>query len=193
MVVEGWMHQCRIAPPVIRDWRAGARAVRPVHRCCPTASGRRPRWRGKVPVRRGTRSTGGRRPDSWSVFWAAGIITSASASPASGESGLVVNAAILAPAFAAVSAALTTPEVVPDPEATRSRSPELIAGVVVSPATWTVRPRCISLMAAIRRTSPLRPAPATNTRPGLAEVSGPRRPAAVRRFRRPCPRSRPGS
>lgn len=94
------------------------------------------------------------------------MITSASARPASGESGLVVNAAIRAPAFAAVSADLTTPEVVPDPEATRSRSPELIAGVVVSPAMWTFRPRCISLMAAIRRTSPLRPAPATNTRPG---------------------------
>ena len=80
-------------------------------------------------------------PDMWSVFCGAGITTSMSVTADSGEFVLAVNAATFAPAFAAVSAAFTTLEVVPDPEATTSRSPARIAGVVVSPAMWTVRPK----------------------------------------------------
>jgi hypothetical protein len=95
-------------------------------------------------------------------------MTSASDRPANGDLWLVVNVATRAPALAAVSAALTTPKVVPEPDATKSRSVEEIAGVVVSPATCMVRPKCISLIAAIRRTRPLRPAPATKIRSALS-------------------------
>ena len=128
--------------------------------------GRRPRgvWKTASVARKSTCSKRlpeywRERPEPWSVFWAAGMITSASARRC--ERGTRVGGERGDPraGLAAVSAALTTPEVVPDPEATSSRSPERMAGVVVSPATWTVRPRCISRMAAIRRTRPLRPAP----------------------------------
>ena len=136
---------CGSGASVTRGWRGAARAPPRA-----AASLSHSDWKMASVARKSTCSK--RDPEywretlePWSVFWAAGMITSASASPASGESGLVVNAAIRAPAFAAVSAALTTPEVVPEPEATRSRSPELMAGVVVSPATWTFSPRCISL------------------------------------------------
>ena len=97
-------------------WRSHSSSAR---RRCPSATGRWLRKLRRVTVRTMIRRTGGETLVPWSVFWAAEMMTTASARPASGESGLVVNTAIRAPALAAVSAALTTLEVVPGPEATR--------------------------------------------------------------------------
>ena len=89
---------------------------------------------------------------------------------ARGDSGAVVMARTFAPALVATSAAWTMPAVVPEPEAAMRRSPEAMAGVVISPATWTVRPRCMRRMAAILSARPLRPAPVTKTR-GAARMA----------------------
>ena len=82
----------------------------------------------------------------------------------------VVMARTWAPALLAVTAAWTTPTVVPEPEAAMRRSPGAMAGVVTSPTTWTVRPRCMRRMAAMRRARPLRPAPVTKMR-GAARMA----------------------
>jgi len=83
-----------------------------------------------------------------------------------GEGGLraVVMARTFAPASAAVWAARTTLGVVPEPEAAMRRSRGAMAGVVISPTIWTVRPRCMRRMAAILRARPLRLAPVTKMR-----------------------------
>lgn len=64
----------------------------------------------------------------------------------------------------AFSAALTIELVVPEPEAASSRSPCCIAGVVVSPTTWTERPRCMRRMAKAFIIRPVLPAPITKMR-----------------------------
>ena len=71
---------------------------------------------------------------------------------------------IFAPTVLPISAAVTTSFVVPEPERAMIRSPLPIDGVIVSPITYTWKPRCIRRIAKARPMSPDLPAPRTRIR-----------------------------
>ncbi|MNR22352.1 hypothetical protein D3C85_1393000 [compost metagenome] len=76
---------------------------------------------------------------------------------------MVENASTVAPALTAFSVVVKMETVVPEPEATIKRSPDPIAGVVISPTTNTLSPKCISRIAAAFKASPERPAAVKNS------------------------------
>ena len=94
----------------------------------------------------------------------AGTMSAKSASAASGVAGLAVIAATWAPKLLALRARVNTVSVRPLPERASNRSPGAMAGVVASPTMCAVNPSCISRMANIRSSSPLRPSPNTKIR-----------------------------
>jgi len=90
----------------------------------------------------------------------AGIRTTESAILPRLELGKPVSMAVVAPTDRAFAAIDTSPDVSPEPEPMTRRSPPRMAGVVTSPATWTWKPICMSLMAKARIMRPDLPAPA---------------------------------